>query len=47
MNYCTGCGVWTRLDYASKLCDPCWDAWPGRGTGRSAADNPPPAEGIT
>ena len=27
-DYCFKCGVWGRIDEASKLCRPCYDAWP-------------------
>ena len=34
MGYCHQCGVFQQLDDASKLCRPCWDGWPQRGTSR-------------
>ncbi len=27
-DYCFRCGVWARIDDASKLCRICYDAWP-------------------
>jgi hypothetical protein len=30
-DYCFKCGCWARLDDASKLCGPCYDAWPTDG----------------